>query len=177
MPKIAPAEVIEALDLPRSRSGLNVYYELLSRTTPDLRCVIRSAPAAAADAPRAWAFLTLRPVGRSAGGGRWMHSPAGADLLVERVVAKDNYETPSHIWRHAIVAHRLNRDAHASSLNAVMRDYDWRNSPGPLPGARYWLNPAFGSHCGGIGSVLEKYVWQQGCAVVALLPALLHMSW
>ena len=83
MPKIAPADGIEALDLPRSRSGLNVYYELLSRTTPDLRCVIRSAPAAAAHALRARAFLTLRPVGRSAGGGRWMHSPAGGDLLVE----------------------------------------------------------------------------------------------
>lgn len=106
-----------------------------------------------------------------------MHNPASATLRAEHIFAKDNYETPAHIWRHAIATHGLNRDAHASSLNAVLPAYDTRDDPGPRPGQRYWLNPAFGVHCGGIGRVLEAYVWQKGCTVVALLPALLHTDW
>ena len=139
-----------AIDVPRTRGGLNTYYELVARTTPDL-----------------W----------SAGGGRWMHRPASAALSVESVVAKDNYETPARIWRHAITEYGLNRDAHASALNAVLPSYDTRDTPGPRAGARYWLNPAFGVHCGGIGAALAAHVWQSECAVVARLPALLHTAW
>ena len=107
-----------------------------------------------------------------------MHNPTTCSLRIERVVAKDNYETPARIWRHAIEAYRLDRDAHASSLNAVLPAYDTVDDcAGPHRGARYWLNPAFGTRCGGIGSALEALVWQDGCAVVALLPALLHTSW
>ena len=146
----APSTCVDAIDLPRSREGLNTYYTLLAQTTTDL-----------------W----------SAGGGRWMHNPKSTALHIERVNVKDNYETPPYIWRHAIDAYKLNRDAHASSLNAVLPNYDTKDETGPLPGARYWLNPAFGAHCGGIRSALESYVWQRGCAVVALLPALLHTDW
>ena len=46
-----------------------------------------------------------------------------------------------------------------------------------MPAARYWLNPAYGDRCVTIGDALKAYVWQQGCAVVALLPALLHADW
>ena len=75
-----------------------------------------------------------------------MHRPHSAALRVERVVPKDNYETPAHLWRHAVATFRLDRDAHASSLNAVLPSYDTRDAAGPQQGARYWLNPAFGAH-------------------------------
>ena len=59
------------------------------------------------------------------------------------VRAKDQYETPAHLWRHAIATYALDRDAHASTLNAVLPRYD---VPGGevAPGARYWINPAYG---------------------------------
>ena len=47
----SPSRHVDALDLPRSRAGLNAYYALVAQTTADL-----------------W----------SAGGGRWMHNPASA---------------------------------------------------------------------------------------------------
>ena len=47
----SPSRNVDALDLPRSRAGLNAYYALVAQTTADL-----------------W----------SAGGGRWMHNPASA---------------------------------------------------------------------------------------------------
>ena len=106
-----------------------------------------------------------------------MHNARSEALHVVRVTPKDCYETPAHLWRHAIAAFRLDRDAHASALNAVLPAYDTRDAPGPQPGARYWLNPAYGVRCGGIGRALAAHVWQRGCAVVALLPALLHTDW
>ena len=106
-----------------------------------------------------------------------MHNARSEALHVVRVTPKDCYETPAHLWRHAIAAFRLDRDAHASALNAVLPAYDTRDAPGPQPGARYWLNPAYGVRCGGIGRALAAHVWQRGCAVVALLPALLNTDW
>lgn len=106
-----------------------------------------------------------------------MYNPSTERLAVHTVNVKDQYETPAGIWRHAVTAFRLDRDAHASSLNAVLPAYDSRLELGPRQGARYWLNPAYGHRCGTIADALAAYVWQRGCAVVALLPALLHMQW
>ena len=52
MPKNAPAEIIEASDMPRSRSGLNVYYEYALAhdarfTVRDPLCSSRRRPCAA----------------------------------------------------------------------------------------------------------------------------------
>lgn len=93
------------------------------------------------------------------------------------VEPKDQYETPAWVWRFAVREFDLDRDAHASSLNAVLPRYDTPADPGPVPGSRYWLNPAYGGHCRGIGDVLAQYVWQHGCTVVALLPVLVHHQW
>ena len=86
--------------------------------------------------------MTVLIARRSCGGGRWAYNPAATDLAVEHFNVKDQYETPSHLWRWAITEFGLNRDAHASSLNAVLPAYDTRDSVGPVAGARYWLNPA-----------------------------------
>lgn len=147
---IAPPPDARALDLPRTRAGLDCLYRLVASWCPDLR---------------------------SSGGGRWMYSPTSERLVVETLNVKDQYETPAYLWRHAVVTFRLDRDAHASSLNAVLPAYDTRLEGGPREGARYWLNPAYGRHCGTIADALATHVWQRGCAVVALLPALLHMGW
>jgi len=96
---------------------------------------------------------------------------------IEYPTIKDQYETPSHVWRYAVDKFNLNRDANASSLNAVLPAYDTPATESVTPGARYWLNPAYGTRCGGLEAVLSRYVWQAGCAVVALLPTLLHTSW
>eukprot|EP00308_Calcidiscus_leptoporus_P022382 CAMPEP_0119367840 /NCGR_PEP_ID=MMETSP1334-20130426/14572_1 /TAXON_ID=127549 /ORGANISM="Calcidiscus leptoporus, Strain RCC1130" /LENGTH=343 /DNA_ID=CAMNT_0007384337 /DNA_START=113 /DNA_END=1141 /DNA_ORIENTATION=+ len=138
------------LDLPRSRAGLNELYRLIATTTRDI-----------------WL----------ASGGRWMYSPASEQLHVEVLFAKDQYETPAHIWRYAVEQFKLDHDANASSLNAVLPSYGTRDTPRHPEGARIWLNPAYGDRCTSIGATLEKYVWKQGCAVVALLPALTHSTW
>ena len=70
------------------------------------------------------AFVTLRGCRRHKGGGRWSYRPGSAQLAIEHVAAKDQYETPAHLWRHAIAAYALDRDAHASTLNAVLPAYD-----------------------------------------------------
>jgi len=81
------------------------------------------------------------------------------------------------VWRFAVRTFALERDAHASPLNAVLPLYDSLAHLGPVRGARYWMNPAYGGHCGAIGSALSRYVWQQGCTVVALLPVLVNQPW
>ena len=107
-----------------------------------------------------------------------MYNPSANGLRVEMLNPKDQYETPSHIWRHAITTFNLDYDLHASSLNAVLPSFGHRASMAPPPvGARCWLNPAYGGRCVSISDALAAYVWQRGCAVVALLPALLHMDW
>ena len=108
-PSTQPSNGPCTMDFPRSRQGLNSYYTLLATTTGDL-----------------W----------SSGGGRWMHRPGSTVLHVERVVARDNYETPARIWRHAIATHKLDRDAHASSLNAVLGAYDTRDERKIIDDAR-----------------------------------------
>ena len=138
----------EAVDLPCCRSGLHGYYQLVATTTDDLRF----------------------------SGGRWLFTASPA-LRIELVDARDQFETPAPVWRHAVDALRVDRDAHASALNAISSAYDSRASQGPQPGARYFLNPAYGGHCAAIGETLARYVWQDGCAVVAVLPALLHTGW
>jgi hypothetical protein len=110
---------VSAIDLPRSRAGLDCLYRLISSRSADL-----------------W----------SAGGGRWMYAPTSTQLAVEILNVKDQYETPAYIWRHAVRTFHLDRDAHASSLNAVLPAYDSRGHVGPQQGARYWLNPAYGRH-------------------------------
>lgn len=98
-------------------------------------------------------------------------------MQVELIVPKDQYETPAEIWRAAVRMYGLDRDAHASPLNAVLPAYDSPSAPGPVAGSRYWINPAYGSYCRDIGEALSRYVWQQGCTVVALLPALVNQPW
>ena len=113
-PVAAPAA--GAVDLAHTRDGLGRYHQLVATTTDDL-----------------W----------HKGGGRWSYRPGSAQLAIEMVRAKDQYETPAHLWRHAIATYALDRDAHASTLNAVLPCYD---VPGGevAPGARYWINPAYG---------------------------------
>jgi hypothetical protein len=106
-----------------------------------------------------------------------MYAPGATDLVVERLSVKDQYETPAQLWRYAIEAFSLDRDAHASSLNAVLPAYSTRLDTSIRAGARYWINPAYGGHCVTIGAALAAHVWVDGCAVVALLPALLHTDW
>lgn len=53
---------------------------------------------------------------RSPGGGRWMSNPSSTELSIEYLNIKDQYETPAHIWRHAVGTYKLSHDAHASSL-------------------------------------------------------------
>ena len=91
-------------------------------------------------------------------GGRWVCNPSSTTLLVEHLNPKDQYETPAHIWRYAVSTYGLDRDAHASSLNALLPAYDTRSSTGPVPAARYWLNPAYGGRCVTIGDALKTYV-------------------
>lgn len=117
------------------------------------------------------------PPCRHRGGGRWTFDPSAADLAIEQLNPKDQYETPAQIWRHAIATFGLTHDAHASSLNAVLPAYSTRGGEPPPDGARLWLNPAFGTRCSTIGETLAAHVWQRGCAVVAFLPALLHTDW
>ena len=106
-----------------------------------------------------------------------MYRPGSEFLAVERLTPKDQYETPAHIWRHAVATHALDYDMHASSLNAVLPSYGTRAGTAGASGARCWLNPAYGFRCKSIGDALEACVWQRGCAVVALLPALMHTEW
>jgi hypothetical protein len=106
-----------------------------------------------------------------------MYNPGSTALAIEELSPKDQYETPAHIWRFAVERFRLDRDAHASSLNAVMPAYGTRADGGLVAGARYWLNPAYGGRCVTIGDALATYVWREGCAVVALLPGLMHTDW
>ena len=106
-----------------------------------------------------------------------MYSPSAPDLAAELLVPRDNYETPSHVWRYTIGAFELDYDLHASALNAVLPRYGTRATEQLPSGARCWLNPAYGSHCCTIGAALTACVWQRGCTVVALLPALLHAGW
>jgi hypothetical protein len=106
-----------------------------------------------------------------------MYNPGSDALAIEELSPKDQYETPAHIWRFAVERFRLDRDAHASSLNAVMPAYATRADDGLVPGARYWLNPAYGGHCVTIAEALKAFVWREGCAVVALLPGLMHTDW
>jgi len=106
-----------------------------------------------------------------------MYAPGATELAVERLSVKDQYETPAQLWRYAIDAFSLDRDAHASSLNAVLPAYSTREDTAVRAGARYWLNPAYGGHCVTIAASLAAHVWVDGCAVVALLPALLHTDW
>jgi len=141
---------VAALDVPRSRGSLDAYYRQLTTVVAGLSC---------------------------AGGSRWLFDEGSSSLQLSTIEAKDQYETPAWVWRFAVRTYALDRDAHASSLNAVLPLYDSPSAPGPVPGSRYWLNPAYGGHCRAIGDVLARYVWQQGCAVVALLPALVHLSW
>jgi hypothetical protein len=136
-PAISMPVDVSAIDLPRSRAGLDCLYRLISSRSADL-----------------W----------SAGGGRWMYAPTSTQLAVEILNVKDQYETPAYIWRHAVRTFHLDRDAHASSLNAVLPAYDSWGHVGPQQGARYWLNPAYGRHCGTIADALGTYVWQRGCS-------------
>ena len=106
-----------------------------------------------------------------------MYNPGSDALAIEELSPKDQYETPAHIWRFAIEWFCLDRDAHASSLNAVLPAYGTRADGGLVAGARYWLNPAYGGRCVTIAEALATFVWREGCAVVALLPSLLHTDW
>lgn len=98
-PRSALVPAVDALDLPRSRAGLSTYHRLVETTTPDL-----------------W----------NNGGGRWMYRPGSEFLAVEQLTPKDQYETPAHVWRHAVATYALDYDMHASSLNAVLPSYGTR---------------------------------------------------
>ena len=58
-----------------------------------------------------------------------MYTPTSASLSVEVLTPKDQYETPAHVWRHAIREYTLDHDVHASSLNAVLPSYGTRRDP------------------------------------------------
>ena len=83
-----------------------------------------------------------------------MYRPKSEFLAFEQLTPNDQYETPAHIWRHAVATHALDYDMHASSLNAVLPSYGTRGGTGNALGARCWLNPACGFRCSSIGAVL-----------------------
>ena len=106
-----------------------------------------------------------------------MHNTNSAYLAVEMLNPKDQYETPAQLWRWAVSTFGLDCDAHASSLNAVLPAYSTRHGACLRAGARFLLNPAYGGRCVSIGDALAAHVWQRDCAVVVLLPALMHTDW
>ena len=97
-PKLIGASTapVDCLDVRCSRDGLAAYYDLVATTTDAI----------------------------SFSGGRWLFDESSEALQVELIVPKDQYETPAEIWRAAVRMYGLDRDAHASPLNAVLPAYD-----------------------------------------------------
>mmetsp|Transcript_20418 Transcript_20418/g.52742 ORF Transcript_20418/g.52742 Transcript_20418/m.52742 type:complete len:411 (-) Transcript_20418:101-1333(-) len=118
----------------------------------------------------------------SACAGRWSFDPSAGDVRVEDVDGKEQYETPAWIWKYWIHRERLDFDAHATALSAVLPSYSTAAAPVEPPAcARIWLNPAYGRRCGGIGGALchyvHRHVRERGCTLVALVPVLSHTDW
>jgi len=118
----------------------------------------------------------------SACAGRWSFDPSAGDVRVEDVDGKEQYETPAWIWKYWIHRERLDFDAHATALSAVLPSYSTAAAPVEPPAcARIWLNPAYGRRCGGIGDALfhyvRRHVRERGCTLVALVPVLSHTDW
>ena len=85
----------DRLDFPRDRSGYQQYL----------------------------ALLEAQGGGVSRAGTHWLFEPESPNLLLERVVPKDNYETPAWLWRRYCAREHLTVDANATALNAVAPTY------------------------------------------------------
>lgn len=116
-------------------------------------------------------------------GSRWLITRSDANVRVEGVRVKDQYETPAWIWRHYVDAERLQVDVHATALNAVLPEFitadeDLVKCAPSLRRRRLWLNPAFGGGSSGsiaraLGVLIAGPVRQSGrqCAGQVILSA------
>jgi len=116
---------------------------------------------------------------------RWHIEVDAPGLLFERVVAKDNYETPAWLWRHYVEHESFTVDVDSSALNALMPTYLTTADPPAtlerLRGVGIWLNPAYGPKCSAIEPTLERLlstaVTERDCWLVAFLPVYSFRTW
>ena len=116
---------------------------------------------------------------------RWHIEVDAPGLLFERVVAKDNYESPAWLWRHYVEHESFTVDVDSSALNAVMPTYLTTADPPAmlerLRGVGIWLNPAYGPKCSAIEPTLERLlstaVTERDCWLVAFLPVYSFRTW